>query len=617
MRILFFVILVTNSLFAGAGFFNENFKEHSFVYPNKSTIVSVIDDSATVTITVNAIDTINKVLSSIYSNNGNSIMGNALLSDEDYGLKHLRNANIGYLRLPGGTWSNQWLWDGKNHWGDNLKDDYLNSGVMSLPVHSWNYSTDDMLKVCSLTNATPQICVNFGLSRFIDAPDAVEQAAHYAAEWVRDVNIKRKLGVKYWEVGNENFGSWEKGFVVSGDTITADYYGKNFCVFADSMRAADSTIKIGAVVVGHNEWVDVKDWTSTVLTEVGAHADFLVLHDYFMWKPDPNDVTVEEILKEVRQISLNRLYLDSCVKEFTGLDNGTLPIALTEFNIYGGLKNGSFLAGIFLSRALGEIIKEGYGLANLWGSVNSWDSQNGDMGMLSQNEPGLKNYSPHSTFYPYYYYTRYFGDHLISSSTNKAAVTVYASKFSTGEIGLVITNSGADDEVVELIINDYVKPQRLFRYTLDADSLTSRKFRLNGISGDIEIGGPVNYEEVKPYESLINDEIKINIPKFSMNYLVISQKETAIKKKILKDNKINLKILKAESSSLNLSSASTLSNPYIRIYSLKGKLLENKKLKKIESGINSISLKNIYSSGLYLLSIVSNEGDINLRFKIQ
>ena len=80
--------------------------------------------------------------------------------------------------------------------------------------------------------------------------------AHLAADWVRYDNGRTKL----WEIGNENFGSWEWGYRIDPalnkdgqpEFVTGALYAQHFKVFADSMRkaAADvgSTIYIGAVV---------------------------------------------------------------------------------------------------------------------------------------------------------------------------------------------------------------------------------------------------------------------------------------------------------------------------------------------------------------------------------
>lgn len=508
------VLLIPILLFAEPGFFQETYKTKTFITPSRWIDKVLTQESTTVTITFDLSGNAYKVLPTIYGWNENSTMGKDLLNDEYYGLKHIRKANIHSLRLPGGSWSNQWLWDGINHWGDNLKDNYLNTGVMSHPTHTWNYSTDQLLKICEEIDAEPQICVNFALSRFINAPDAIEQSAHYAAQWVRNVNIEKNLGVTYWEVGNENFGSWEKGFIVDGDTITAEMYGKGFCVFADSMKSADPSIKIGAVVLGQ-ESCDVPNWTPIVLKEVQDHADFIVIHDYFNWKANADYITTTEILNGITQIRENREYLEQSIEHHTQKDADSLPIAMTEYNIFGGWKNSSFLGGLFLSRALCEFTIEGYGLANTWCMVGGETNQSSDMGILTYIEDNVQQYTPRSSFFPFYYSAQYLGDEMIPSSSSNSEVSVYVSRFSSGDYGFIATNTSANDEIIELTLPNV---NTLYWHSIEGDSLTAKSFRINGVDSETGYYGPLSYDTIAPYKSTISEVIKCLIPKFSMNY---------------------------------------------------------------------------------------------------
>ena len=94
------------------------------------------------------------------------------------------------------------------------------------------------------------------------APHPDQAAAHLAANWVR----YDKGRTKYWEVGNENYGSWEAGYRIDVSQnkdgqpaiITGTVYGAHFKVFADSMRAAaaevgNTNIKIGIVLTSNDD----------------------------------------------------------------------------------------------------------------------------------------------------------------------------------------------------------------------------------------------------------------------------------------------------------------------------------------------------------------------------
>ena len=67
-----------------------------------------------------------------------------------------------------------------------------------------------------------------------------------AADWVHYANVDQRLSAfKYWEIGNENYGSWE----TDNNTRPHDpyTYASRFKDYYTQMKAVDPTIKIGAV----------------------------------------------------------------------------------------------------------------------------------------------------------------------------------------------------------------------------------------------------------------------------------------------------------------------------------------------------------------------------------
>jgi alpha-N-arabinofuranosidase len=75
--------------------------------------------------------------------------------------------------------------------------------------------------------------------------------------------------VKYWEVGNEIWGSWVRGH------SDAETYARNYRRYASAMRAADPTIQL--IAVGDNDMA----WNRTLLRRAGAPIDFLAIHHYY------------------------------------------------------------------------------------------------------------------------------------------------------------------------------------------------------------------------------------------------------------------------------------------------------------------------------------------------
>ena len=74
-----------------------------------------------------------------------------------------------------------------------------------------------------------------------------------AAAWVRAANITNHCNFKYWEIGNECYGSWERDTnVPPHDPYTYATRAANYMAL---MRAADSNILVGIVVTpGENSY---------------------------------------------------------------------------------------------------------------------------------------------------------------------------------------------------------------------------------------------------------------------------------------------------------------------------------------------------------------------------
>ena len=138
-------------------------------------------------------------------------------------------------------------------------------------------SVDNYYNMLQQTGNQGMITINYGYARYGTGADPVAAAAHLAADWVRYDNGR----TKYWEIGNEDNGTWEAGYRIDLNTnndgqtqiITGDLYGKHYKVFVDSMRAAaqeiGKTIYIGAQLLEKQPeiWQTATDqtWNAGVL----------------------------------------------------------------------------------------------------------------------------------------------------------------------------------------------------------------------------------------------------------------------------------------------------------------------------------------------------------------
>ena len=613
VQVSFIIGLYISLLFASPGFFEENRQSRKAPQFDKVKTLPPLTGPADITFTADFSDTVNLVLSSIFGNNSNGWIRKGT-AENDKAVEHLKKVNISYLRLPGGSWSDQWFWDGYEP--DDIKE-YVTTGNLDPRTfaeqgNSWILSTDEQVELARQIGAKPQIVVNFAYSRYSSSPDPVAKAAHHAAEFVRHVNDTLKAGVKYWEVGNENYGKWESGYVVKGDTITGTEYGKTFCVFADSMKAADPSIKIGAVVATEDgeKGEGFNWWNRGVLPEVQDHADYLILHEYFTWDNNGNiDIPVKVMLDSLCRIKGNMERLEEMVEQYTDKPAGHFPIVMTEFNCRAGRKNIAHVSGIFITMVLGEAIHAGYGLCNLWDIANGWKGPpGGDHGMLGRNEPVAEDGTPHPSFYSYYYMTRMFGDVMVQSTPEESqGVRAYFSQFAGGEAGVVLVNRSAQRQAVELKMSGFDTDDTCRWFSITAAHPESTAISINGTAGSPY--GPLNYEEIAPYERAFTGSPIFEAEPYSINFMIVESKES---------NAINNHNTsgKASHGKLVVNSFSGIiiwkgSEPVLsRIVNLRGRVATKKLLKP---GRNELTINSLGAGVYWIITDKGKESAIILK----
>ncbi|MBK7215397.1 MAG: hypothetical protein IPH88_19385 [Bacteroidales bacterium] len=207
-----------------------------------------------------------------------------------------------------------------------------------------------------------------------------------------------------------------------------------------------------------------------------------------------------------------------------------LPLALTEYNIFavGSQQAVSHANGMHAVLVTGEVIKKGFGAAMRWDLANGWDNGN-DHGMFSNgDEPGVAKYAPRPAFYHLYYMKRFTGDVLLNSTQRgDTNVVVYPTAFSSGQVAVIAVNRGSKAAVARLNIQDFHFGDRYYVYTLTGENNVSfsRKVSVNGTGTSLVAGGPLNYMDIPAKSSLINDEIRIELPPLSNQALSLLSQE--------------------------------------------------------------------------------------------
>lgn len=526
------------------GFFLSDWVAKSFTVPAFTDIAAVTADAA-VSVAVDYSQVITKVPKYLFGNNANPYMGQIVT--EPVLINYIKALSPNIIRFPGGNLSSVYIWNALP--GQQPADAPVNindATGASIPANywfgkntaNWTLSVDNYYAALQQTSSTGIITINYSYARYGTSKHPDQAAAHLAADWVR----YDKGRTKYWEIGNESDGPWQAGWRIDTtknqdgqpQIITGTLYGKHFKVFADSMRKAalevGAVIKIGAQLVQtdpSNSWNSVdKTWNSGIFAVAGDYPDYYIVHDYYTAQKNLDAATI--LNSPVPETKAIMDFMNTTTQQ----GGVTLkPIALTEWNLFaaGSKQMVSNIAGIHADMVLGELLKNKFGMASRWDLANSY-SNGDDHGMFSQgDEPdNAAKWNPRPAFYHMFYFQKYFGDRMVSSTvTGTADILAYASSFSSGQAGVILVNKGTTAQTVSIKIANFAAGSRFYYYTLVGGTDNgefSRQVLINGTGPVLPSGGPANYLQILPNSSLFQGGIKINAPARSVIYLVADKK---------------------------------------------------------------------------------------------
>ncbi len=155
-------------------------------YPSGLVRAFVVDTN----VNIDASTLIYTIPEEIFGNNiaaweGSTDGKDAFLND------YLKISGMKFIRYPGGSWADIVAWD--------------TVGVPS--SNSWMLDNTEAINFVKAFGAQLQAIVNF--SGYWDGVQHTHQeAVAKASNWVRYMNITAGCPIKYWEIGNESYGSW-------------------------------------------------------------------------------------------------------------------------------------------------------------------------------------------------------------------------------------------------------------------------------------------------------------------------------------------------------------------------------------------------------------------------
>ena len=245
------------------------------------------------------------------------------LSDEDGFrtdvIEAMKKIKVPILRWPGGCFVSAYHW--KEAVGPNRNPMFDKAWRVEDPN---TFGTDEYVKMCRKIGCEPYICTNAGTGGAEEMSDWLEycnlESEGKYARWRIANGFEKPHAVKYWSIGNENYGHWEIG------AKTVEEWGLLTRESAKLMTHVDPTIELSAAAL-----TDVA-WNLNLLQNCGRYLNWISIHEYWDMVPEVNAPSAYE------QCMAFTDRIDHSVHEVRGMLaalklDGRIKIAFDEWNL--------------------------------------------------------------------------------------------------------------------------------------------------------------------------------------------------------------------------------------------------------------------------------------------
>jgi hypothetical protein len=286
----------------------------------------------------------------------------------------LSAANVGLMRYPGGSYADDYFWQTNSYEGTTD------------PVDFAQYSATTN----SITGGQKFVTVNYGSDTAADAGAWASAAASTPGE-----------GVSLWEIGNEEYGSWETDD--HSDPHTATSYAGNALAYMQAIKAVNSSNQVcydyamdpslssGSGVDGYQTWND------TILAADAADINCADVH----WYPIEGTPTesVQSIMATVDNIPQAASEISAA---FAAYDpSAYFVVGETGISNAANAWNEEPVGALYAAANAMEWLSFGARSVDWW-DVQNYGSPTADFGLFSSGTSGEPTVD--TPFPPYYGY---------------------------------------------------------------------------------------------------------------------------------------------------------------------------------------------------------------------
>jgi hypothetical protein len=372
---------------------------------------------------------------------------NTAIWDSDFDtsetVSELNEAGFQMLRFPGGSESDDYDWS-SNTTGTN--------------TWQWSTSFQQFATIATNVGANVIITANYGTGTPAEA-----------AAWVKDSNVTNHYGFKYWEVGNELYGTWEiDSNIYPHDPYT---YATRAKAYIQEMKAADPTIKVGVVVTTgedsssngytnhpatnsatgqvHYGWTPV---LMSTLKALGVAPDFAIYHWYPEYTGNESDPF---LLQGTDNWIGDAADLRAQITNYFGPAGTNIELLVTENNSNSGeqgKQSVSLVNGLYQADSLAQLMTTEFNSYVWWDLRNGLDTNGnmdptlygwrmyGDIGTINGLGTTLSNRYPH--FFTAKLMRKFVGagDTVLRAASDYPLLSAYAVRRMNGPLTMLVIN---------------------------------------------------------------------------------------------------------------------------------------------------------------------------------
>jgi len=322
-----------------------------------------------------------------------------------------------------------------------------------------------------------------------------------AAAWVLSANQTNNCGFKYWEIGNECYGTWETdSHAIPNDPYT---YATNAAAYIQQMKAAYPAvpIKVGIVVApGEGSYSNNAThfainprtgttnygWTPIVLSELktlGVMPDFVIHHFYWQyttygWTPYSESPDSDPLLLQVAGNPCPLTWTDWAsaaanlrqqITDYVGSTGTNIELCVTENNSDAGAmgrQSTSLVNALYLADSTSQLMKTEFRSYIFWDFQNDGPETGGDFDPTIYGWQAVGDYgivSGSNTPYPTFYAEKllqYFArpaDSVLNGTSDSLLLSAYAVHRTNGALTMLVINKDMTTNLnAQIVLTNFV-----------------------------------------------------------------------------------------------------------------------------------------------------------------